>query len=161
MLAAAAPVAGVTDMDPCPTTQPVPLLAIHGTADPILLFNGGVDIRAIPGLADPGAGAEQTTSTTPEADLDGEGYPAAVGAFAARNGCDLEPSDSEVSDEVIRRTYECPPGADVEFLVVEGGGHSWPSSEFSKSIESIVGYTTFDIDATRDAWEFMSQFTRD
>lgn len=164
VLAAAAPVAGVTDMDPCPTTQPVPLLAIHGTADPILLFNGGVDVGALKGIGKPAtdqqAGAEQTTSTTPEADLDGEGYPAAVRAFAERNGCDPEPSDSELSDEVIRRTYECPPGAEVEFLVVEGGGHSWPSSEFSRSIESIVGYTTFDIDATGDAWEFMSRFTR-
>lgn len=158
VLAAAAPVAGVTDSESCTGAEPVPLLAIHGTADPILLFNGGVDIGALQALTD--GDAEHPTTPKPPADLDGEGYPAAVRAFAARNGCEPEPSDSQLSAEVIHRTYECPPGADVEFFIVEGGGHSWPSSEFSRSIAQIVGPTTFDIDATRDAWEFMSRFTR-
>lgn len=158
VLAAAAPVAGLTDFESCTGAQPVPLLAIHGTADPILLFNGGVDVGALQAITDPDAG--EATIPKPAADLDGEGYPAAVRAFAARNGCEPEPDDSRLSAEVIHRTYECPPGADVEFYIVEGGGHSWPSSEFSRSIEAIVGHTTFDIDATRDAWAFMSQFTR-
>jgi polyhydroxybutyrate depolymerase len=59
---------------------------------------------------------------------------------------------------VIRRTYDCPDEAAVEFLIVEGGGHSWPSSEFSRSIERIVGPTTFDIDASREVWDFLSRF---
>lgn len=158
VIAAAAPVAGVTDVEPCPAEEPVPLFAIHGTADPILLFNGGVDASALHAIVDPDA--QPGTTAKPSVDLDGEGYPAAVRAFAARNGCDPEPVDTQVGTEVTRRTYECPPGGEVEFFIVEGGGHSWPSSEFSRSIEAIVGHTTFDIDATRDAWEFMSRFTR-
>ena len=55
---------------------------------------------------------------------------------------------------MILRTFDCPDGADVEFYIIEGGGHSWPGSEFSKSIESIVGPTTFDIDATDLIWTF-------
>lgn len=160
VLAAAAPVAGLTDIESCTGAQPVPLLAIHGTADPILLFNGGVDVGALQAIIETDAEAEQATPPKPAADLDGDGYPAAVRAFAARNGCEPEPSDSRLSAEVIHRTYECPAGADVEFFVVEGGGHSWPSSEFSQSIEAIVGHTTFDVDATNDAWAFMSQFDR-
>lgn len=155
VLAAAAPVAGFTDFASCDPSRPVPIVTFHGTDDPILLFNGGVDLSAIPGSE----AAEGSTTTRPPADLDGEGYPANVAAFAARNGCDPEPTDTEVADEVTYRVYDCPEGADVEFYIVVGGGHSWPGSEFSESIGDIVGHTTFDIDATRDAWAFMSQFS--
>jgi len=154
VLAAAAPVAGLLNPDPCEPARPVPVLAFHGTADPILLFNGGVDTSSFTGPPESGP-----TTTQPPADLEGEGYPANVAAWAERNGCDPEPSDTEVSDEVIHRVYDCPDGADVEFYIVVGGGHAWPSSEFSQSIESVVGHTTFEIDATRDGWEFMSRFT--
>ncbi len=157
VIAAAVPVAGLTEFASCPGAEPVPVLTIHGTEDPILLFNGGVDLEAIPGFAtgDP----DSPTTTTAPADLDGDGYPAAVRALAADNGCEPEPTDTRLTAEVIHRVYECPPGADVEFYIVEGGGHSWPSSEFSRSIADIVGPTTFDIDGTVDGWEFMSQFT--
>ncbi|MGK2950534.1 MAG: alpha/beta hydrolase family esterase [Acidimicrobiales bacterium] len=156
VLAAAAPVAGITDPDGCAPSRPVPIVSFHGTADPILLFNGGVDVSAIPGVGEPDTGP---TTTAAPVDLDGEGYPANVAAFAARNGCEPEPVDTELTDEVVHRVYDCPPGADVELYIVIDGGHSWPSSEFSRSIGDIVGPTTFDIDATRDAWEFMRRFT--
>ncbi|MBK5224274.1 MAG: hypothetical protein JJE52_15655 [Acidimicrobiia bacterium] len=156
VLAAAAPVAGLVRDDGCAPSEPIPVVTFHGTADPILLFNGGVDLSAIPGSGD--ADAAPTTTAAP-ADLTGEGYPAAVAALAAHNGCEPEPTDTELSDEVIHRVYDCPPGADVEFYIVIGGGHSWPSSEFSRSIGDIVGHTTFDVDATADSWEFMSRFT--
>lgn len=160
LLAAAAPVAGIDDPDGCAPSRPVPIVAFHGTDDPILLFNGGVDTSVIPGLGgESSAGA--TTTTAPPADLDGPGYPAKVAAWAARNGCDPDPTDTEVSDEVVHRVYDCPEGADVEFYIVLGGGHSWPSSTFSQSIEQIVGPTTFDVDATRDGWAFLRQFRND
>ncbi len=158
VIAAAAPVAGLSDLEGCDPARPVPLVTYHGTADPILLFNGGVDTSAIPGGDEEGDDAG-TTTTQPEADLDGEGYPAATAAFADRNGCDPEPTDTEVSEEVVHRVYECPEGADVEFYIVLGGGHSWPGSDFSKAIVDIVGPTTFDVDATADSWEFLQQFT--
>src|SRR5918993_1187228 len=40
-IAAIGPVAGVEDPEGCEPGRPVPVLAMHGTADPILLFNGG------------------------------------------------------------------------------------------------------------------------
>ena len=156
VLAAAAPVAGIRDHEACTPSEPVPIVSFHGTADPILLFNGGVDVSAIPGR---GEAESSSTTTSAPVDLDDEGYPATVAAFAERTGCDPEPTDTELTDEVIHRVFDCPDGADVEFYIVLGGGHSWPSSEFSRSIAEVVGPTTFDIDATRDAWEFMSQFT--
>jgi polyhydroxybutyrate depolymerase len=154
VFAAAAPVSGLLDPPGCDPARAVPLVTFNGTADPILHFNGGVDLSVIPGASGGGP-----TTTLPPADLDGAGFPANVAAYAERNGCDPEPTDTELTDEVIHRVYDCPEGADVEFYIVLGGGHAWPSSEFSRSIESVVGHTTFDVDGTRDGWAFMSQFT--
>jgi len=45
------------------------------------------------------------------------------------------------------------------FDEVQGGGHTWPSSPLASLTGGVLGYTTDDIDATRDGWAFMSQFT--
>ena len=78
--------------------------------------------------------------------------------MAERNGCDPTPTDTQATDEIIHRVYDCPAGADVEFYIVVGGGHSWPGSAFSQAIESIVGHTTFDIHASEEAWAFFEHF---
>lgn len=155
--AAVAPVAGITIPTTCNPTRPMPALTFHGTADPILLFNGGVaDLSGL--LSGQSKDASVPDPAAPKADLNGPGYPEAAKTWAVRNGCKPEPTDTEVSDTVIHRVYACPAGADVEFYIVEGGGHSWPGSEFSKSIGKIVGPTTFDIDATALAWAFFQRF---
>lgn len=155
--AAVAPIAGVMDISACTSARVVPMMAVHGTADPILHFDG--TIGSIPGLG----GAPLTTAppasttTTAPADLNGPGYPSNVAAWAKRNGCDPKATDTDVTKAVILRTYSCPANAEVEFYIVKGGGHSWPGSEFSKAIANVVGPTTFDINATELAWKF---FTR-
>lgn len=159
VFAAMAPVDGITMPEGCDPTDPMPMLTTHGTEDPILLFNGGVgDLGNLLGDA-PAAAPAETTTTVP-VDLDGPGYPAAVAEWAELNGCEDAFTDTEVTDEVIHRVYDCPADGAVEFYIVVGGGHSWPSSEFSESIGDIVGPTTFDIDATELAWEFFQRFSR-
>jgi polyhydroxybutyrate depolymerase len=153
-IAAIGPVAGLEDPDGCDPGRPVPVLAMHGTADPILLFNGGVGDALGQALS----GGTGPSTTLPPGDPDGAGYPANARAWAERNGCEPEPADEAVSEQVTRRVYRCPDEGAVEFVVVDGGGHSWPSSEFSKSIERIVGPTTFDIDATEEVWRFFERF---
>lgn len=155
-VAAVAPIAGIALPEPCEPGRPVPVLTIHGTADPILRFNGGVDGEAL-GAALGGGGAA-TSTTAPPADLDGPGYPETVRRWAELDGCETRARDERVSEEVIRRTFDCPEEAPVVFLIVEGGGHSWPSSEFSRSIEHVVGPTTFDVDASREVWDFVTRF---
>jgi polyhydroxybutyrate depolymerase len=39
--ASIAPVGGLRHPTPCPATRPVPVLAFHGTADPVDPYNGG------------------------------------------------------------------------------------------------------------------------
>jgi polyhydroxybutyrate depolymerase len=155
-VAAVAPVAGLALPEPCEPARPVPVLTVHGTADPILLFNGGIGTGALTAAL---SGAEAAPTTTAPTDLDGQGYPDTVRRWAELDGCDVSSAaDERVSDEVIRRTFDCPEDAPVEFLIVEGGGHSWPSSEFSRSIERVVGPTTTDIDASAEAWRFFQRF---
>ena len=85
--------------------RPAGDLPRHRRSDPALQRRG----RHVghPRRGDEDAGG---TTTPPPADLDGEGYPAAAAAFADRNGCDREPTDTEISDEVTHRVYECPEG---------------------------------------------------
>jgi polyhydroxybutyrate depolymerase len=64
------------------------------------------------------------------------------------------PATEPVSDEVERQVWSCPEGADVEFYIVDGGGHTWPGTPLPEPLATILGYTTTDIDATAIAWEW-------
>jgi polyhydroxybutyrate depolymerase len=156
--AAVAPVAGVELSKPCPTSRPVPILAFHGTADPILHFNGGLGRAA---LADALHAHAQPFPKLPKTRLDGPGYPAHVKAWAAKDGCGPTPIDTRLSAHVIHRVYSCPIGAAVEFDIIIGGGHSWPGSAFSAEIAQFVGHTTTEVSATTAIWSFFQQFHLD
>jgi polyhydroxybutyrate depolymerase len=154
--AAVAPVSGAMFPDGCKPTHPMPILVFHGTADPILSFNGGVNGAGLGAAL--GGGGQPATTTTVAVDIDGEGYPATVRQWAAFDGCQAKPHDVAVGKEVVRRSYDCPADAPVVFYIVEGGGHAWPGSQFSKAIERIVGHTTFDINASTEIWKFVKRF---
>jgi polyhydroxybutyrate depolymerase len=159
-IAAIAPVAGLIRPPRCKPSRPVPVLAFHGTEDPILLFNGGVGDRlgnVLPG-GDGKVEPSDDEATVPEADLDGAGYPQTAQEWATANGCTGEPKDEDLTDTVIERTWDCPPDGVVDFLIVEGGGHSWPGSKFSANLEKIVGPTDLTIDADELIWHFFQRF---
>ena len=148
--AAVAPIAGLRPPLECDAATTTPVLSIHGTIDPILIYNGGVgDLNSLLG----GAGIE----ATPAAVIDGPGYPAAARAWATHNGCAPDPVVTAVGDDVQHWVFDCPSSSDVEFYVVIDGGHTWPGSEFSRQIANIVGPTTFTISANQVMWDF---FTR-
>ena len=158
--AAIAAVSGLQLPSPCRTTRRVPVITFHGTADPILFFNGGVGTATLDralGGSRPASGPTTTTTTRP-ADLTGAGYPATVKAWAQKDGCGTVATDTTVASQVILRTYRCPPGTDVEFYIVLGGGHAWPGSTVSRAISALTGYTTFEIDATDLIWQYFQRF---
>ncbi len=87
---------------------------------------------------------------------EGRGAPAPERHARSRSG---SPSSGpscphRTASDVTELTYTCPPGADVELYRVQGGGHSWPGSAFSKLIESVVGPTTDSISANEVMWAF-------
>ena len=159
-LAAAAPVAGVTEVEDCQADRPVPVVAFHGTDDGFLSYDGGFgpQVASLPSpdgqgtlgdVADqPGAPAEPTGPSVPEV----------VAEWAGRNGCDdAAPDEAAVADDVTVLSFDCPVGAEAELYRVEGGGHSWPGSEFLANVENIVGRTTMSISANEVMWKFFEQ----
>jgi len=134
-IAAVGTVSGVYlySWDRCSPSRAVPVVAFHGTADPVVPFEGG-----------PSRSFDMPFPNVQEW----------VDALAQKNGCDESPLDLQVSGEVREIQYtNC--AADVVFYTISGGGHGWPGGE--PIPEWIVGYTTQEIDATRVMWEFFMQ----
>ncbi|MGI9600528.1 MAG: alpha/beta hydrolase family esterase [Acidimicrobiales bacterium] len=108
--------------DECGDAPSQPFMYFHGTADDTVPFEGN----------DPGLDAAPVTAQE----------------WADHNGCDPEPVEERVSDEVVHFTWEgC--SATTEFYVVEEGGHTWPGA---LAIESF-GHTTDDISASDLIWD--------
>ncbi len=144
-IAAAASIAGTTHAPTCDPERAVPYIAFHGTADDVVPFDADQPSTLFPSQLI-GALIDDTTPTE-------------FGEFAADAGCDLEPMRVEETDEVIRYDYTgCDDDVPMAFYEIVGGGHTWPSSPRSDELADF-GFFTQDIDATADAWAFMSRFT--
>jgi polyhydroxybutyrate depolymerase len=167
-VAAVAPVAGIREIDGCDPARPVPVVAFHGTADRFLAFDGGPG-PAVAELPAPDGSDRSLADLQAEGEVGGEGdrsvtgadpapgdpsVPEIVATWADRNGCDGEPESEGVADDVRIDRYSCPPSANAELYRILEGGHTWPGSEFSASIESIVGKTTMSISANEVMWDF-------
>lgn len=112
--------------------RPVPVISFHGTADPDVPYNGGaswISARPFPNV------------------------PKWSASWAKRNGCEVSPRDSTVTDDVTRREYTgCADGAAVVLYTIKGGGHTWPGGMALP--EWFVGRTARSIDATSLMWAF-------
>ena len=158
-VAAVAPVAGIQAPADCNPRRPVPVVAFHGTADPFVPYEGGLG-EAVASLPTPDGsgtlGPLVTGAVTPEDDPSNQSKPVLerTAIWAARNGCGPTPQVESIAADVDRLQFPCPAGAEVVLYRIDGGGHTWPGSEFSKSIESIVGPTTSSISANDIIWKF-------
>ena len=119
----------------CPDQRPVPMIAFHGTADPMIPYNGGTSWIA--------------GDTWPN-------VPAWTKAWARRNQCGANPVGSVVAADVTRLEYTgCAADAAVVLYTVQGGGHSWPGGK--PLPEWFVGPTSRSIDATSQMWAFFRE----
>ena len=46
----------------------------------------------------------------------------------------------------------------MQFVIIDGGGHTWPGSPFSGPLENIMGKTDTSIDANEFMWDFFQRF---
>jgi len=120
-VAAIAPIAGLRDPTGCAPSKPVPIIAVHGTDDPAVSYDGGFG----PGLAgqrlDDGAG-----SLSGVLSADGPSMPEMAAAWAGRNGCSAgDPLEDRLGPSVVAVRFPCPTRAEVEILRYEGFGHVW------------------------------------
>jgi polyhydroxybutyrate depolymerase len=119
----------------CADTRPVPMIAFHGTADPLTPYTGGktwVAARAFPHI------------------------PMWTANWARRNRCAPEPVDSAFAANVTRRTYYgCSDNASVELYTIHGGGHDWPGG--APLPEWLSGPVSHGIDASSQMWAFFRE----
>lgn len=116
----------------CANDHPVPLIALHGTHDPVAPYDGG-------------------TSWVKEGT-----FPSVwsfVAAWGRRNRCAPNPVESEIAADVSRRSYHsCAENADVVLYTINGGGHTWPGGGWMP--EWFVGPNTHSVSATNEIWAF-------
>lgn len=157
-IAAAAPVAGVREIKGCTFKRPVPIVAFHGTADGYVSFTGGLGERALDLPAADGSGKKLRDTLTSDQLAKSSGgkdsIPNIMGAWAKRNGCPAGNTEKSVAPDVTEVSYNCPPADATILYRVTDGGHTWPGSEFSQSIASIVGKTTTSVSANAIMWDF-------
>lgn len=116
----------------CANDHPVPLIAFHGTHDPVAPYDGG-------------------TSWVKEGTF--PSVSSFVAAWSRRNRCAPNPVESEVAADVSRRSHHsCADHADVVLYTITGGGHTWPGG--GPVPEWFMGPTTHSINATEDIWAF-------
>lgn len=115
---------------PCPSAPPVDALILHGTADPIATPLGSEVIFAPP------MGLPLTV---------------AIAAFATRNGCVGAPSVTQFTPSTKRSVYSCP-GHRLEYLSMQGSGHTWAGAAFP--LELFVGPTDRSFSATTEVLDF-------
>jgi polyhydroxybutyrate depolymerase len=121
----------------CEDHHPVPMIAFHGTADPIVPYKGGHS----PFAPEPFPDVQTWVST-----------------WAQRNGCVAGATDSSVAPDVTRRKYTgCADSADVVLYTIRDGGHTWPGGKPLPRL--LFGPTTREVDATREMWKFFRAHT--
>ncbi|HJQ09574.1 MAG TPA: PHB depolymerase family esterase [Gemmatimonadaceae bacterium] len=119
-------------------TRPVPVISFHGTADPVVPYNGGaswISPRPFPNV------------------------PRWSANWARRNQCGGNPIESRVAGDVTRLEYTgCAANAAVVLYTIHGGGHTWPGG--MQLPEWFVGRTSHSIDATSVMWDFFMEHPR-
>ncbi|MFM7063265.1 MAG: alpha/beta hydrolase family esterase [Actinomycetes bacterium] len=146
VFAAAVMVAGLQFPDGCAAGRPAPVMAVHGTDDDYVRYEGGFGdgVRTL--------GVDPAMAATAGRNMS---VPDAAEAWSRRNRCSrgATPRTNKVASDVERVEWTGCTAA-VQLYVVNGGGHSWPGSEFAANLEDVVGRTTMEVDATDLAWRF-------
>jgi polyhydroxybutyrate depolymerase len=133
--AAIAPVSGVLGIPDaqCTPSRPVPVLHMHGTADPVVPYDGGPALKLLPPI--------QFASV--EATID---------FWRGADSC-LGPGTVfyQQGDATCTRYDDCLGGADVELCALAGDGHQWPDSTI---VVPGLGNESTSIDATSTIADF-------
>lgn len=117
----------------CHATRPVPMMQIHGTADPTVPYNGNASSMPIDSV---------------------------VRHWVNRNGCTPAPAFSNVpniniADGCTAEHYVYSngiSGSSVELYKIIGGEHTWPGAPFT------VGVTNQDFKASVEIWRFFRKY---
>ena len=147
VFAAIAPVSGTLGANvTCSPSRPVAVLEVHGTADPLVPFDGG--------MMHGRGGASDIVSAA-----------AMVDRWRAADGCQGAPSAEILpgtgDGTVVHRFTSAPCAADtaVVFYQVDNGGHTWPNGP-QYLPKALIGPTTHAFDGSEAIGEFFVAHAR-
>jgi len=125
----------------CTPQRPVPLIAFHGTADPLVKYEGG---------------EHQMPALLRRLNLRGVpfSYPPVetwIAGWAERDGCSPTPEGIPATGDASGIRYTgCQGGAEVVLYTIDGGAHTWPGGWPIP----LMGKTSRDINASATMWSF-------
>ena len=135
----------------CHPSDPVSVLFIDGTADPIVPYGGG-EVRHRGRM---GFGGRILSA------------PDSAAWWAEKNGCVKIPKTESLPDRdprdgttITRTTYAGGrSGTEVQLLAIRNGGHTWPGgSQYLPAF--LIGRTSRDIKASETIWNFFKDRSR-
>jgi polyhydroxybutyrate depolymerase len=125
--------------------KPIPVLLINGTADPLVNYNGGYGRLNVGQNVGPGFDMMPTD--------------ALVGKLRTLNNCDSiavvtdMPNTNAGDDCTATKSFYKSHKAPVEFIRVNGGGHTWPGS-LQYMPKFIIGNVCRDFNASDEIFNF-------
>ncbi len=134
---------GEDDPESCNPTQPVPVIAFFGTADPLEI------IHEYP------LWFYRLMNVDPDEKYR-ENLPVSVWleGWVTRNGCDPDPKVLAAQGDASGMRYDgCLADAEIVVYRIEGGGHTWPGG----SNLSIFGKTSETLNASEVMWGFFER----
>jgi polyhydroxybutyrate depolymerase len=132
IFAAIAPVSGLRLPTSCPTVRGVPVIAFHGTADPVDPYEGH--------------GRVSWTYSVPQAARD----------WASHDGCRGRPQVIPEAVGVTLTDYvRCANHAQVALVTINGEGHEWPGGPLlPRSVTRVFGPQSDVVNADALIWSF-------
>ena len=122
-----------SQLEECDPIRKMPVMQIHGTADPTVAYNGSVFSAPVEDVID---------------------------FWTAENGCNLMADTIEVENistadlctaERIQYT-DCEEDTEVVLYKIDGGGHTWPEGTVT------IGVTNRDFNGSQEIWNFFNRF---
>ena len=143
-ITAFAAVSGLFDPAGCEPSRAMPVLAFHGTADPMIPYTGGVGPN-VPKLGlDAATIAGEAGMVARLAPI-----PTVIDTWVRRDACKGTAARSTPAAAVtLQRWTNCGGGASIEVYIFDGGGHAWPQSPGTTALASLLGPTPTSLNGT-------------
>ncbi len=131
----------------CHPEQPISVMVMQGTADPLVPFEGGP-------LGKKGDRGKVLSHAN------------AVKKWVELDGCGAEPVKNHIPDNAgdgtsvnVTAYSKCRGASEVLDYVILNGGHAWPGG-MQYLGERLIGKTSMNIDASELIWQFFSSHSR-
>lgn len=117
----------------CNPLHPMPVMEIHGTADPTVPYLGSLGFESVANTLSYWVGFNQCNTTS-----------------IFNNVPDINVFDGCTAEHYLYQTGTN--GVEVEHYKIINGAHTWPGSLFT------IGVTNHDINASEKIWQFFAQY---